>query len=183
MPNNNKAIIDECKNNKQKIYATYIHGNFCVVFNNIKEDSDFIFEYRSTRIKLKNYKSFIMNIKINYLKVTDINGKTITIEGLKNEDAKYLPISENGSADILMCFAANDPEDTLCINDPNVYANLPDEEIDVLKSVVNEPMLKYRKLIFNLTFETIEKGKEPFTYDIIINWTLNGFDSRTNYIP
>ncbi len=183
-----QAIINECRDNNKRIYLTYIHGKCCMVYNNItddiiKEKGNFIFEYCSTRIQLKNYKNFILTMKVNYLRIIDTRGNEKKVQGLENGSKKYLPISENGYVDILMCFAANNFDDTLCINDPNVYADLPDKKINILKSVVNEPMLKYKTLIFNLTFETVEEDKEPFTYDIIINWSLNGFESLTSYVP
>ena len=35
------AIIDECLKNKNRVYFTYIHGNCCFVYNNIKDDEKF----------------------------------------------------------------------------------------------------------------------------------------------
>lgn len=176
------AIIDECLKNKNRVYLTYIHGNCCFVYNNIKDDKKFLFEYCSTRIELKNYKGSIVTIKVNYLIVRDNEDKETKIEGIEDQNERCIPISENGYIEILMCFAANNPEDTLCINDSEKYSFLPTAKINVLKNVVNKPILKYKKLTFNFTFGTVEKDKEPFTYELIIDVMDNGLKTRTNYI-
>ena len=114
--------------------------------------------------------------------VIDNERKRTKIEGIENQNERCIPISENGYIEILMCFAANNPEDTLCINDSGKYALLPSAKINVLKNVVNKPILRYNRLIFNFTFGTVEEDKDPFTYELIIDVMDNGLKTRTNYI-
>lgn len=172
------TLISECIDNKQRVYFTYFRGNLCFIYNNIKSQRNFVFEYCSTKIELKNYKNIITSIKVNFLKVIDRNGQENRVDGIGKE--KYIVITENGYIDIIMCFVANTPEETLCISDPEEYRKLPDKQSDVLKAVVNEPMLKYKTLIFNCTFKTIEGFS--YTYDITINTTNVGFETWTQYI-
>ena len=100
------------------------------------------------------------------------------VEGINQE--KQIVISENGYIDIMMCFAANAPEETLCINKPEEYDRLPSEQKNILKAVVNEPMLKYNALIFNCNIKTIDGFL--YTYELTVNTTNVGFETWTEYI-
>lgn len=172
------TLVVECLSKKNRIYFTYFHENLCLVYNNIKHEKFFIFEYCSTKIKLNNYKNIITSIKINFVKIIDQNGTEIQVEGINQE--KQIVISENGYIDIMMCFAANDPEETLCINKPEEYDRLPSEQKNILKAVVNEPMLKYKTLIFNCNIKTIDGFL--YTYELTVNTTNVGFETWTEYI-
>lgn len=176
--NDDASLIAECINNKGKAYLTHYHGNLCFVINNLRSNRYFIFEYCSTKIILRNYKNIINSVKINYLKVISHNGKENVIKGADSE--KFIVISENGCINIMMCFVANKPEETLCINKPEEYRKLPDIQSDVLREVVNEPMLKYKKLIFNCCFKTIDGFS--YTYEITINTTNVGLETWTKFI-
>lgn len=121
-----------------------------------------------------------MNIKLNSLLVTfcDECVAKIKIEG-ENKKTNII-ILENGNVEIVMCFVSDAPNNTLCINDPFVYNNLPNEKTNILKAIVNKPLLKYRKLVFNCTIETIDAFE--FTYEIVLYTSTVGFETCTKYI-
>lgn len=172
---NDVALLEECRKNAGHIYFTYVNQIPCIVCNFAEMYGNLLFEYRSSCIKIKNYKNDIISAKINYMDAIYDKASKQRIQGI-NKDF-YITIADKCDVNIMMCFATNTPEHTLCVNSSKEYRKLPDKETNFLKTATSRPYLKYEKLILNCTFGTVDELY--FEYEIIVSVTSAGFETKT----
>ena len=173
-----QIIITECQNYKNRVYFTNIYDKLSFVCNIMESDNCGILEYCSTRIKFRNCRNIIVGVKANFFKIIDKDNKSYEIKGIEKE--KSITILEDTEIDIIVCFAITDLGGSLCVSDIDIYRSLPDEEVDALIKAFDNLYLKYKSLILNCTFTTMER--EKYTYDIIINVTNKGLEAKIQYI-
>ena len=167
-----KLFIEECLNNKEKVYFSRFENSNCLIFNLIKTglNDRFFYEFCSTEVKFINYGALINGVQIEEVEVVQNNGESVAIKGVANNKMECV-IPKDAVFTMTCDVVTENIGNSLCINDEKVYKSF-DSRFDFLKRRMPDESLKYKKIVFKIRCWNI--NNDCFSYNLILE-IGNGF--------